>query len=89
MAKRKKTSSFVCAVHVIVYLIPFLFTGLVWWKLILIGMQHFAQDRTQFVIWSMKIKGSAGFAEPPLSPWSIILTDNIYHILFIAFINNL
>lgn len=86
MAQGKKRSSWICLVHVLTYLIPFLFTSLVWWKLALIGLQHFVQDRWNFVSWLMKLKGSGKFAEPPCGPWSVIVTDNILHILFIAWI---
>ena len=53
-------------------------------EIALIGVEHFAQDRTGFVVWLMKAKGSAAFATGPCSPWSIIVTDNILHILFMA-----
>jgi hypothetical protein len=86
MAKGKKVSSWICLVHIVAYMIPFLFCGLVWWQLLLIGVQHYLQDRTNFIAWLMKIKGSAEFAKPPMAPWSIIVTDNIVHILFIAFV---
>jgi hypothetical protein len=66
------------------YLLPFLFCGLAWWQLALIGVQHFAQDRTGFVPWLMRAKGSAAFAQPPCGPWSVILTDNILHVLWMA-----
>jgi len=84
MALGKKRSSWICGVHVFTYMIPFLFCGLEWWQLALIAGQHFAQDRTGFIVWLMKVKGSAGFAQPPMGPWSIIVTDNIIHILWIA-----
>ena len=54
--------------------------------MLLIGIQHFTQDRTGFIIWLMKIKGSEEFAKPPMAPWSIIVTDNIMHVLFIALV---
>lgn len=84
MASGKKQSSWICLVHVLTYLIPFLFTGLAWWQIALIGLQHFVQDRTNLVVWLMQVKGSAVFAQPPFAPWSVILTDNILHILFMA-----
>lgn len=85
MARGKKRSSFICLIHVTTYLIPFLFTDLLYWQIILIGIEHFLQDRTNIVYWTMKIKGSELFAKE-LAPWSIIITDNIYHILFIIWI---
>jgi hypothetical protein len=43
-------------------------TGLAWWKLLLIALQHWLQDRTNFVPWSMKIMGRNEFAAEPLAP---------------------
>ena len=88
MAKNKKISSFVCFIHVLTYMIPFLFCGLSVVQFVLIAMQHFIQDRTNFIVWFMKIKGSENFANAPMAPWSIIVTDNIIHILWIYFVVN-
>jgi len=84
MAKGKKEKSWICLVHVIVYLLPFLFCKMAMWKLALIGLQHFIQDRSNLVIWLMKVSGKSDFASPPMAPWSIIIIDNILHILEIA-----
>jgi len=89
MARKKKASWLAALVHVGTYIIPFLFCGFVWWQLALIFLQHFLQDTTNFVVWFMKAKGSGKFAEPPMAPWSIIVTDNILHILWIAFVAGL
>ena len=89
MANGKKLKSWICAVHVLTYLIPFLFTQMSWWQLVLIGVEHFMQDRTGFVVWLMKAKGSAAFAAGPCSPWSIIVTDNVLHVLFMAWVSSL
>ena len=89
MAKGKKQSSWICLVHVLTYLLPFLFCGLSWWKIAAIGVQHFAQDRTNIVVWAMKQYGKSDFAAPPMAPWSIIITDNIWHVLFIALVVSL
>lgn len=84
MAQNKKKSNLACFVHVITYLLPFLFCDLAIWQLLLIGLQHYFQDRTNFIVWFMKFKKSEGFTSHPMTPWSIIVTDNIVHILFIA-----
>lgn len=89
MAKNKKFNSYNCFVHVLTYLIPFLFCELQVWQIIAIGIQHFIQDRTNFIIYFMKLKGSKEFATGIWAPWSIIVTDNIIHILFIAFITSI
>lgn len=79
----KKKSSMICLIHVLLYLLPLSLCGMQWWQLLIIGLQHFAQDRTNFVMWFMKWKGSELFAVGPCAPWSIIVTDNILHITFI------
>jgi hypothetical protein len=89
MAINKKKSSWACLYHVLSYLAPFFFCNLELWQILAIGIQHFVQDRTNLIIWFMKIKGSEVFATGPCSPWSIIFTDNIVHILFIALITSL
>ena len=86
MAMNKKRHWLHCSVHVLTYLIPFLLCGLTWWQFVLIGLQHYLQDRTQFVGWFMAAKGSVVFAEPPMGPWSLVVTDNILHILWIALV---
>lgn len=86
MAAHKKQNPWICAVHVGTYMIPFLWCGLSAWQAMAIACQHFCQDYTQFIAWLMVVKGSAKFGEPPMAPWSIIVTDNIIHILWIAFV---
>ena len=88
MATGKKQKSWICGIHVLLYLLPFLFCDFQWWQLALIGIQHFLQDRTGFVVWFMKVKGQAQFASPPMSPWSIILVDNIIHVLWIGVVGS-
>lgn len=90
MAKGKKESWNIAVAHTLAYMIPFLFVddiNII--KFILIAIQHLVQDRTNFIVWFMKFKGSEEFAQPPMAPWSIIITDNIFHILWIAFIMNI
>jgi hypothetical protein len=87
MAKGKNTNSWICTIHVVIYMLPFIFTELAWWKLLLIAVEHWLQDRTDFVLWTMRITGRHEFAAQPLAPWSIIVTDNIFHILWIAMVN--
>jgi len=89
MAQNKKVSSLHCAVHILVYMLPFLFCGFLWWQLAIIALQHYAVDRTNFIMWFMKWKGSEKFATGPCFPWSVIVTDNITHILTIAFVASL
>lgn len=88
MAQRKKHSSWVCLFHVLCYLVPFLWTPLAYWQLLVIGIEHFLQDRWQAVPYIMWVAGKRknGFLGPPLTPWSTIVMDQIFHILWIAWI---
>jgi len=97
MAAGKKQKSWICIIHVLTYLLPFyigsvttldghVMLPLLWWQFVLIGVQHFIQDRTSLVVWFMHKKGQAKFAQPPMAPWSIIVTDNILHLVWIAIV---
>lgn len=82
----KKRCSWICTVHVLLYLVPFLFTGASLVQLALIGLQHWAQDRTDFVPWFMHVTGKRQFGQPPLAPWSHIITDNALHLAWVWFV---
>lgn len=88
MANNKKKSSVACTIHVATYMLPFLFCGLSWWQFALIAGQHYLQDRTTFVTWFMARTGKTkdGFLAPPMAPWSIIVTDNVLHVLWMGFV---
>jgi len=85
MAKEKKNSHFVCTVHILTYMVPFLFCQLTWWQFLLVAIQHWIQDRTHIVGWFMSKSGKQSFLKD-MGPWSAILTDNIIHILWMALI---
>ena len=84
MALNKKKSTLHCLVHICCYMVPFCFCGLSWIQLVLIAVQHFLIDRTNFVSWFMKVKGQGEFATGICFPWSQIVVDNVLHILWIA-----
>jgi hypothetical protein len=67
-------------------MIPFLFCNLTWMQFVLIALQHYIVDRTSFVAWFMKVKGSQNFATGVCFPWSQIVVDNTLHILWMAFV---
>jgi len=89
LAQNKKKSSLACTVHVALYIVPFLFCDLAWWQLLAIAGQHWIQDRTNLVVWVTKLRGADGFLQPPFAPWSTILTDQIFHILWMAAITSI
>lgn len=45
---------------------------------------HYIQDRTNVVMWWMtKVNRQKQFATGPCAPWSIIVVDNVWHIVTI------
>ncbi len=91
MAQNKKKNSFICAIHCLFW------TGSVmaltgWYAIMsarvllvfgVLFLTHFAQDRTNIVQWWMKLIRQPKFLQPPLAPWSIIVVDNVWHIVAI------
>jgi hypothetical protein len=50
---------------------------------VLFGL-HFIQDRTQIIVfWMTRVNRQPKFVEPPMAPWSIIVVDNVWHIVTI------
>jgi hypothetical protein len=83
MASNKKHGSVACLLHVLVYLIPFLVCYLQWWQIVLIGLQHFAQDRTTFVIWWMRVWKRV----PSENPKGIrLFVDQAFHLMWIQIV---
>lgn len=75
-------SLFPCLVHVTLYtLAVWAFTLWPWWALVIVFVTHFIQDRTNIIAWSMRVKGQEKFMQPPMGPWSIIVVDNVWHLV--------
>ena len=83
MATKKMQSSFVCAVHILLYLVPFLFCNLHWWQIALIGAQHFVEDRTMlFTAFWMRV-----WKRVPPENWNLRLyVDQSFHLLWIEIV---
>jgi hypothetical protein len=86
MALNKKRHSINCAVHCTLWTLAVCaFSG--WWTVSIISIlwvTHFVQDRTSIIIWWMtKANRQQQFATGPCAPWSIIVVDNVFHILTI------
>ena len=86
MALNKKQKSFPCLIHCSIWTASVcVFSG--WHSLQVISalfLPHFLQDRTQVIkFWMTKINRQQKFTEPPMSPWSLIVVDNVWHILTI------
>ncbi len=84
MAENKKKNNLICLVHVITYMIPFIFTELNWIQLLLIAAQHYLQDRTEFVAWFCRI--SRKFQNNSNQTFGYVMVDNVFHILWMAMV---
>jgi hypothetical protein len=91
MAQNKKRESAPCVMHCILWTFSvILFAG--WVNMQFKGLAimailfatHFIQDRTQIIVfWMTRVNRQPKFVEPPMAPWSIIVVDNVWHIVTI------
>ena len=82
MAVNKKRRTWPCLVHVFLYTLAVaVFTGWGVLPLAIVAVTHFIQDRTSIIAWWMRFNRQEGFAKPPLAPWSVIVVDNVWHLL--------
>lgn len=82
MALNKKKRHLPCVVHCLLYsLAIWAFTGWPLWAVGLVYVTHFVQDRTTIVNRWMSAIGQQQFASGPCSPWSIIVVDNVWHLV--------
>lgn len=90
MALNKKNDWWPCAVHCFLWTSAVLFfsgwlfipglRGLV--IVVILFWTHFLQDNTQIVkFWMVHINRQSKFTEPPMAPWSLIVVDNVWHIV--------
>lgn len=89
MAMKKKSNPMVAVCHAYIWTASVtLFSG---WLLIPEGrgafvalallVTHFFQDHTMIVQRWMRFIGQEEFSKPPLAPWSVIVVDNVWHIV--------
>ena len=74
-----------CFIHCLCYTLAvwaFSFWWMPWWGLLVCFVVHFPVDRWCLAsVWMKNVSGQKAFATGPLSPWSIIVVDNIWHLL--------
>lgn len=93
MALNKKKSSFHCVIHCLIWAICVIsFAGWYgphdahWFNgevFTILFVTHFLQDRTNIVAWWMDLIGQKSFRTGICAPWSIIVVDNVWHIVTI------
>lgn len=92
MALNKKVpgtfGNFACVVHCEIWsLAVILFSG--WYHsphlsvlCAVLFLSHYIQDRTHIIrFWMTRINRQPKFVEPPMAPWSLIVVDNVWHIV--------
>lgn len=88
MALHKKQNSVRCAIHCALWATSVcFFTG--WWAPWVwpaLFIAHYAQDRTNVIAWWMDAVGQKQFRTGPCAPWSIIVVDNVWHIVSLALV---
>lgn len=80
-----KTGNWACLIHCILYTLSIWACSFWWmpiWGLVVCFLLHYPIDRWRLAKWWMiNISGQKAFATGILSPWSIIIVDNIFHLL--------
>lgn len=89
MARGKKTSSFICTIHVIFYMAPFILVEASNIQLFLIFIQHWIQDRTGFVAYyCRKLKIFQSELTQQTLPWGHFIVDQIFHFTWLWMVFN-
>lgn len=74
-----------CTVHCLLYTFAVAlcsFWWMPWWGYVATFALHWPIDRFRLArLWMVHVSGQKAFATGPLSPWSIILVDNVFHLL--------
>lgn len=87
--EKKLTAEFcghlACTIHCLLYTLAvwlFSFWWMSWWGLLACLLAHWPVDRFRLARkWMEHVSGQKAFANGPFSPWSIIVVDNIFHLL--------
>ena len=84
MALNKKQRSLPCAVHCTLWTLAV--CGFAGWislpAIAVLWVTHFIQDRTHIIeFWMTRINRQPEFVKPPFAPWSLIVVDNVWHIV--------
>lgn len=79
-----------CVIHCMIWSFAVvLFSGwyrspMAMWVCWALFLTHYIQDRTHIVkFWMTRINRQPKFVEPPMAPWSLIVVDNVWHIVTI------
>ncbi len=84
------TGHLACTVHCLLYTLAVWacsFWWMPWWGAVACFAVHWPLDRFRLAgRWMRNVSGQKAFASGPLSPWSIIVVDNTFHLLTLGVI---
>lgn len=82
--RRAMTGHLACTVHCLLYTLAVWacsFWWMPWWGAVACFAVHWPLDRFRLAgRWMRNVSGQKAFATGPLSPWSIIVVDNTFHL---------
>ena len=85
IAENKKKNSWICAIHCLIWASCVCLMGNICNAnaFIVLFVTHYFQDRNGVIPRWMHFIWQSNFTKPPLAPWSLIVVDNVWHILTI------
>lgn len=87
-AKQKKSKTWPCLVHVLLYTLSiWAFTSWPVWAIAVVAVTHFVQDRTDIIRKYMIAIGQKDFASGVMAPWSLVVVDNVFHLVTLFFLS--
>lgn len=88
--RRENTAFLACTVHCLLYTLAVWacsFWWMPWWGLLACFHVHWAIDRYRIAgRWMRNVSGQSAFASGVFAPWSIIVVDNVFHLLTLGVI---
>ena len=78
-----------CTIHAALYTLSITLVSFWWmplWGYIACFLLHWIIDRYRLAREWMRVIGQEAFATGPLSPWSIIVVDNVWHLVTLLLI---
>ena len=80
-----KKGHLACTLHCLLYTLAVWacsFWWMPWWGLLVCFAVHWPIDRFRLArLWMERVSGQKAFATGPFSPWSIIVVDNVFHLM--------
>lgn len=74
-----------CTIHCVLYAVccyVFCITWMPWWAAVIVGLVHWPIDRFRLPrLFMERVSNQRAFATGPLAPWSVVVVDQVWHLL--------